>query len=186
MLFRIHQLARLIISVCRRRRRGLRRLNSLHSLMRHSLTKIRTARDLGALAAAAGAAYATRAHIHMSADNVTLVLQAWLVILALFEVEPILKILKDPTRKMGGFGSGMSDVAARQLWCFMLVLLVLSRVAMAVDPHSRVVAFHCAAVHIGEAVYMTANNSAGAKGRGVIWMAMLFNAALFLTWALKL
>ena len=65
----------------------------------------------------------------------TLALQAWLVILALFEVEPTLKILIDPTRKMGG--SPAWPMAARQLWCFMLVLLVLSRVAMAVDPHSN-------------------------------------------------
>ena len=119
-------------------------------------------------------------------SRASIALRTWLVILALFEIPPIVVHL------IGGapldmFGAGLGDSAsARRVWCFMLALLVCSRVLAATCP-SRGVAMHCAVVHILEAVVLI--TEAGVVGdfdnKQLLCGAIIANAVLLSGWALS-
>ena len=87
-------------------------------------------------------------------------MRIYLLALGLFELIPLQKYLLED-KPLSGFATGLTDAPAeRQLWCFMLVLLMLSRLLAFAAPRSTPVLFHLASVHVAEVVYMYAQQKA--------------------------
>lgn len=84
-------------------------------------------------------------------------LRVWLLILALFEVPELIAIVASPAgaAATGGLKCNLSSAAgAHRVWALMITLLALARLLFLAVPHSPGVAWHCAAVHLAEAVVL--------------------------------
>ena len=82
-----------------------------------------------------------------------LFLRCWLFILAGFELIEMYNylILGNPVH---GLAINLANAPAeKRLWCFMLTLLVISRLTALAAPRSAAALFQLAAVHVAEAVY---------------------------------
>ena len=82
-----------------------------------------------------------------------ILLRSWLFILAAFELISMYNflILGKP---LDGLAINLENAPAEtRLWCFMLTLLVISRLAAFAAPRSPAALWQLAAVHVAEAVY---------------------------------
>lgn len=108
-------------------------------------------------------------------------LQAWCLFLALFEIPNIRNVLSGAPLK--GFQSRLTDsVSTRRLWATFLSFLSFSRLALVVNPRSRSIAYHNAAVHVVEALFMVPESQLVLKGKGggtFNGVVIILNAILF-------
>lgn len=80
-------------------------------------------------------------------------LRLWLLVLAFFEVGPIVSHLVY-ANPLDGFATNLKDAPAeRRLWCLFVAFLSFSRLLAFVEPQSRAVRMHLAAVHVVEVAY---------------------------------
>lgn len=113
-------------------------------------------------------------------EGTLMLLRTWLMVLASFEVFAAYELLVED-KDQDGFGSNLAQKPAeKRLWCFMLALLVASRVLAVNAIHLAPVRVHLAVVHVLEAVYMGSEKLRYASGGDtVIFSLILFNAAAF-------
>ena len=115
-----------------------------------------------------------------------LLLNAYLIVLVLIELPPIVGHLFFPdATPLDGFGSNLADDAASsRLWAFMLSLLVASRV-VALFSDTKEVRINLALVHVLEAVYMLSEKLLFSSGGEMVIAAFIIaNAIGFTLYAL--
>eukprot|EP00466_Bigelowiella_natans_P009701 jgi/Bigna1/137757/aug1.41_g12465 len=114
-----------------------------------------------------------------------IIVRFWSGFLAIFEFPNIYAILP---KSVGGKGKGFqkgpgsnlpSNDAVRRLWCFMLTLLVISRVCVVIWPRDPRIMANAAAVHLVEAIYFGSEYANGCYGPAAIIAVIYANAVLY-------
>jgi hypothetical protein len=108
-------------------------------------------------------------------------LRAWCLFLALFEIPNIRNVLSGAP--LTGFQSRLADSnSTRRLWATFLSFLSFSRLVLVVNPRSRSIAYHNAAIHVVEAFFMVPESQlvkGGGEGAAINGVVIILNAVIF-------